>query len=179
MSKKAIKAARDCLRKLEEKGPLEFPIQVERLLETFNIKLYVTSELDDDISGLMVVKDDKALIAVNKNHRPNRQKFSIAHECGHYFLHRNSSRSFFDEHTVLFRDAASSQGIDPLEIEANAFAAELLMPREYLEKYIRNNPISVFEEGGEEFQKMANYFGVSQQALAIRLTRLGLAPDLI
>ncbi len=59
-----------------------------------------------------------------------RQRFTIAHELGHFFLHRASSTVFVDAAPIFFRDESSSNGSQREEIEANAFAAELLMPED-------------------------------------------------
>jgi len=57
------------------------------------------------------------------------------------------------------------------EIEANAFAAELLMPEKLLTEMIHSKPFDAFDEGA--VRRLAAQFGVSAQALTIRLTKLG------
>ena len=75
-----------------------------------------------------------------------------------------------DRSTVLFRNSRSAKGEDPKEIEANNFAAELLMPQELLEKELSKGRIDL--DDGESLEKLAKRFGVSVQALMIRLTAL-------
>ena len=146
------------------------PIDVDFLAEKAGVKL-VYDDLDDDVSGFLVKKKGKVFLAVNSNHHPNRQRFSIAHELGHYFLHLNSTSEVFIDKTVYYRNVDSSSGKYQQEIEANAFAADLLMPKSMLEKEL--------EKLGEELTDMdiyrlANRFGVSQQAMELRLQNLGL-----
>ena len=72
---------------------------------------------------------------------------------------------------MVLRDSASSQATDPKEIEANQFAAELLMP-EHMLKQDMSEFLSDFEnEAGLE--KLANLYQVSTQAMAFRLANLG------
>lgn len=155
---------------LAEWMQLKPPVDVAFLAEKAGVNL-VYDELDDDVSGFLVKKKGKVFLAVNSNHHPNRQRFSIAHELGHYYLHLNSSSTVFIDKTVYYRNVDSSSGKYQQEIEANAFAADLLMPRDMLEKEL--------EKFGEELTDMdiyrlANRFGVSQQAMELRLQNLGL-----
>ncbi len=48
-----------------------------------------TSKPDSNISGLIYKEDNKYFILVNDNYSLTRQYFTIAHELGHYFLHKN------------------------------------------------------------------------------------------
>src|SRR6185312_11744791 len=87
--------------------------------------------LDEDLSGMAYVKDGVGIIGLNALHHPNRQRFSAAHELAHHELHADIlSRAVHVDKgfQVLLRDDVSSLGIEPREIEANAFASELLMP---------------------------------------------------
>jgi Zn-dependent peptidase ImmA (M78 family) len=121
---------------------------------------------------MLVVKGEHAIIGVNEAHHLNRQRFTLAHELGHFLLHHSASSVFIDASPVFFRDETSSDGSKLQEIEANTFAAELLMPEELLRKFINNQPLDAFDE--RAVRRLAAQFGVSAQALTIRLTRLGL-----
>ena len=95
----------------------------------------------------------------------------MAHELGHFLLHKDKSNVFLDEAPIFFRDERSSDGSEREEIEANAFAAALLMPEEILREIIRNKPLDAQDDVA--VRRLATQFGVSIQALTIRLTRLG------
>lgn len=130
--------------------------------------------LEPSVSGVLVMHDDgRAVIAVNGDHHPNRQRFSIAHELAHFLLHRYASRAFIDDHSrqAYFRDERASQGLYEQEIDANYLAAEILMPRDWLQKDLVGGPIDPSNE--EEVSRLARKYGVSQQAMSIRLTNLG------
>lgn len=82
------------------------------------------------ISGFYDPEDHA--IYVNKHEYPLRQTFTIAHELGHALLHRDWASS--DDYRVLMRDDNTDYG-EPHEKEANAFAAQLLVPRDMLDRY--------------------------------------------
>ena len=69
------------------------------------------------------------------------------------------------------RNERSAQAIDPDEIEANAFAAELLMPATMLEDDLLE--LSLDYEDDELFKRLADNYLVSLQAIIFRLTNLG------
>ena len=85
------------------------------------------------MSGLLHRSEDgnRAVIGVNSRHPTVRQRFSIAHELGHLVLHKPAFQ--IDQHAfVSFRNSKSSSASDPHEIEANQFAAVLLIPEALL-----------------------------------------------
>ncbi len=149
------------------------PVDVKAIAQTLNIEVQEV-KLEDSISAVLVVKEGRAIIGVNSAHNKNRKRFSIAHELGHFLLHSKtaSSNVFVDPAPVFFRDEHSSTGSDFQEIQANAFAAELLMPASLLKEELRGGRIDAFDD--DAIKKIADRFGVSIQALSIRLTNLGL-----
>lgn len=160
--------------KILKKYVYSIPVDVESIVGSEGI-LIRREELEDVVSGMLVIKNDRAVIGVNATHHPNRQRFTIAHEFGHYLLHRKLASVFFDESLVFFRDKEASEGRKHQEIEANTFAAELLMPESILKMRITEQPLDAFDESAESaLIKLAADFQVSTQALTIRLTRLGL-----
>jgi Zn-dependent peptidase ImmA (M78 family) len=90
-------------------------------------------------------------------------------------VQNGSGEVFVDRSPVFFRDETSSSGVKWQEMDANAFAAELLMPSEDLKQQLNEWPIDAFDD--MSIRRLAARFGVSAQALTIRLTRLGLVPD--
>jgi len=154
------------------------PVPVDLLIRRQGIEI-VRKNLDDDTSGFVYVdpKTDDAVIGLNVSHSKTRQRFTLAHELGHFMMHKSSGghlhvddRDFF----VRFRTKHSREGLDIQEIEANAFAAELLMPTRFLEQDVKQikDGVSVSEE--KSIRIMANRYGVSLQALLFRLANQGL-----
>lgn len=166
MSRKARAAARNLLKK----SRYSIPVDVRALIEKFNVAI-VEQPMEDSMSGMLVIKGNQAVIGVNQAHHPNRQRFSLAHELGHYLLHRHYQTIFIDPSTVFFRNNLSTQGTDLYEIEANIFAAELLMPEDAIKRAVAE-PIDAFDE--RAVARLALQFKVSTQALTIRLTKLNL-----
>jgi Zn-dependent peptidase ImmA (M78 family) len=150
--------------------------QYNLLIPGFNVtrlaeKIGVTVEgkiIDDDVSGLLVIKNEKAYIVYNAKHSKPRKRFTIAHELGHYHLHSKNKPLFVDKtREVMYRNTASSTGEYMKEREANAFAAALLMPRCLIENYIKE-----FDDF-EMVVAMSKKFNVSTQAMSFRLSNLG------
>jgi len=126
---------------------------------------------------LIPLGENEWAILVNSQHHPNRQRFTIAHELGHLLLH--GYRTPHADTQFRLRDARSSEGSVLEEIQANRFAAELLMPRTMILKAIQrygfqHAPANEMEE--EQFDalvsKLAKDYGVSRQAMTIRLSSL-------
>ncbi len=167
---KAIETAQ-CILKKHQYG---IPVNVRQIALDLGLTV-IERHLEDQVSGMLVIKKIGGTIAVNQNHHPNRQRFTIAHEIGHYQLHRGDSEVFIDTTSVFFRDTTSAEGRSLQEIAANTFAAELLMPEQNMRKILRERLIDAFDDA--VIRQIANQFGVSSQALTIRLTRLdGLIP---
>ena len=75
---------------------------------------------------------EENVIYVNKEEPPLRQTFTIAHELAHALLHKEWAGT--DDYKVFWRDMSRNSD-DPHEKEANAFAANLLVPRKMLDEY--------------------------------------------
>lgn len=116
---------------IKEHGVERPPVPVDRIAKALGAKLRY-SPFDGELAGMLIRDDDKTVIGVNSLHHPNRQRFTIAHECGHLMLHKGKDVHIDRSFRVNRRDQVSSQAIDPEEIEANRFAAELLMPHEII-----------------------------------------------
>jgi Zn-dependent peptidase ImmA (M78 family) len=145
------------------------PVPVERIAKHLGAHVRY-SALDDEISGMVYINAGTPVIGVNLLHHPNRQRFTVAHEIGHLVLHRplvtsavHVDRSF----KVLKRDNTASLGIHDVEIEANQFAAELLMPRFLLSVALGDDLIDVDDE--QFLKNLATQFKVSRQAMTHRL----------
>jgi Zn-dependent peptidase ImmA (M78 family) len=105
----------------------------------------------------------------NSRHPATRQRFTIAHELGHLLLHGDELH--IDEgFPFAFRDEVSSLAVDPGEIEANHFAAELLMPASWLIREIRGQSLDI--ESEKVIVSLAKTYGVSVQSMTHRLTNL-------
>ena len=149
------------------------PVPVGDIAETLGIEVQLEST-DDELSGFLYRDRKKklAVIGVNADHHPNRRNFTTAHELGHFLLHDFNKIHVDRQFKVWLRSEASSQGTDIEEMEANLFAAELLMPDRFLRKDVEQ--IGAFDALDEDILKdLAEKYGVSTQAMTFRLAYLG------
>lgn len=157
-------------------GAFAIPINVEAVAKHLGAQVHVGA-FSDDLSGVLLRrKGQTPTIAVNGSQSPLRRRFTIAHECGHLAL-EHEGEVFVDKAVLNMRNSASSLAVSEQEIQANQFAASLLMPRaevvRHMEHFLRSyNSHAVLVE------VMASTFRVSKSAMQIRLVNLGLtSPD--
>jgi Zn-dependent peptidase ImmA (M78 family) len=147
----------------------EPPVPVEVIAHALDLKICL-EPFEGDISGCTIRKADKAVIGVNSLHHPNRQRFTIAHEIGHFLLHKGEEIIVDRNFRVSFRDGDSGKAEKPEEIEANYFAAELLMPADFLIGDLQDKLIDI--EDDALVKEVAERYRVSPQALNYRLLNL-------
>jgi Zn-dependent peptidase ImmA (M78 family) len=136
------------------------PVDPARIARRLGINVE-NAYLDADVAGAIEKRPDgQVRIYLNRDDHPNRQRFTCAHEIGHYVKHGEEDFEFVD-----YRDMTASLGVDEDERYANAFAAALLMP----EKEVRR-----LQSLGMKPREMKEAFGVSEAALVNRLKNLGL-----
>ncbi len=129
-------------------------------------------KVDEKISGMLFIKDGHGIISYNPTESTVRQRFTIAHELGHLLLHKKTQDIFVDKQfQVHFRNENSSSGQDIQELEANAFAAAILMPKDLLLNEIKKHNFDLGDESA--MKELANLFNVSLQAMTFRMVNLG------
>jgi len=149
-------------------GGAEIPVPVESIAEDL---LGLRIEEDDlgECSGMLIPA--KRLIKVNASEAmsgetpTHRQRFTIAHELGHWICH---ARGVEQAAPTYCRSQDVSQDTDrTLEREANVFGAELLMPEAAVREAWAAFP---------DASKVASRFAVSSLAAQWRLYSFGLLP---
>lgn len=142
------------------------PVDPEAIATAMGIHVEPEFGLDGGASGMIELQQDgRPIIHYDMTEVPVRQRFTIAHEIGHFARgHLSTSRARFRDTTANFRTFQA----DPAETEANQFAADLLMPA----KLVR---YAVVTKGVRDLGRLANAFFVSQAAMGFRLRNLGLA----
>lgn len=174
-SRSQIRSAAQTL--LVKSGARVLPIDLEVVAKHLAIRV-LYEDMADDMSGLLVVKAGKRAVGVNRTHHHNRQRFTIAHEIGHFVLHHKSfvdpkNDLHWDKKWAYFRSSADLPSDKQDEYEANQFAAELLMPEALLRDFVKRERIDLSDD--IEFSRLAEALEVSQQALTIRLMVLKMA----
>ena len=160
------KLAKELLHKSAIKAP---PVPIDKIAKKEGVEVRYAA-FEEDVSGLIYHEKNDVVIGVNAYHPKARQRFTIAHELGHYLLEHESD--LLVDTNVLFRDSDSKLGVFAIERDANEFAAEILMPQEMIKKELLKNPIDI--EDSDALAELANKFGVSTQALTYRLVNLEL-----
>jgi Zn-dependent peptidase ImmA (M78 family) len=144
------------------------PIPVERIAEREGLDIRL-APYEGDLSGALVRTDREAFIGVNSHHHPNRRRFTVAHELAHFFLHKGMRLHIDKNIWVNWRDDESSKAVQWTEIQANQFAAELLMPTALLRRDV--DRLGRIDDHLVQF--LARKYRVSSQAMDIRLNNLG------
>jgi len=158
---------------LEENYLMSAPVNVEKLARKLGFELS-EADLEPEISGFLISKNNKQAIVINSNHHENRKRFSIAHEFAHGILHDKNREISLDSNktSFFFRDQHSSNALNPIEIEANEFAAKLLMPEKLIKGLIKKHSLDLTDD--RDLSLIAKKLKVSEQALTFRLLNLGL-----
>ena len=169
--------------------PLTTPIPIEDIAEHFlGYSIDITDEgLFSDPKLLGGIDFEKNLILVNASieHHDGRYAFTVAHEIAHHTLHRETfmkSRAF-DENEILCREAA---GKPQIEVEADRFAAALLMPSQAIRDALKVLPLkpkvlTIGQAHGlaSELVKNGSFDNVSNSAMINRLIDLKVVPKFI
>jgi Zn-dependent peptidase ImmA (M78 family) len=156
---------------LQRTSALWVPVPVDRVALGLNLRVE-PAELGDDVSGVLVIEHGIGTIGYNATHPHVRQRFSVAHEIGHFVLHGTQRQLFIDKrYTAVYRrDRRSSTGDHRREVEANRFAAALLMPESLVLREIQDLDFDLADE--QALAAFAARFQVSTHAMSLRLGHL-------
>ncbi len=158
---------------------LKLPIEIDTIINYLNIKLNKKPNFKKiKLDGMISVKDNEPEIWINpmKTTMRERIRFTLAHELGHFMLHiapendLSKNRSIEDSEITYYRD----DNWDHIEMEANSFASQLLMPSELITKETKK----ILEENSnfskdEIIEKLSLKFDVSKTAMKYRLKKMG------
>lgn len=147
---------------LREKGLLRLPVDLEALAEACGIPLQAMGADEDGVSGMLLRVGNTFGIRY-ATHIPSEgfQRFSIAHEFGHYFAEGHLDHIQFE--AGIHSSRAGFVSADPYEREADYFAAGLLMPSSLIRALLKRAP-----EGLQSIETLRREAGASTVAAAIR-----------
>lgn len=156
---------------LREHGLYSVPVDLVTLANRQGIKVHNAKFSDSSISGMLAKRGENITMLIHQSEHPNRKRFTIAHELGHHFLHLMEDGEIVDTEGDLFRNdwsdkGAVEQGSRRIEIQANQFAAALLMPARLVEE--------VYQGVTKDITEISRIFKVSEEAMGYRLNQLGL-----
>lgn len=148
------------------------PVNVAGALRTLGVSVNQAAELPEGISGHLRKKDDGSYeAAASAAEHPYRQRFTLAHELGHFVLHRSLVDLYNGvDDTTMYRSTALCEIYNTAikqshERQANSFAAHFLMPENHLREAVAGNPPII---------DLVHQFQVSPSAMRWRLKNLGL-----
>ena len=154
---------------LVQHGLYAVPVDPVNLASKLGITVHNAKFADNSLAGLIAKRGDHAQILVEQSDPPYRKRFSIAHELGHHFMHLPNDGQIVDKRVDMFREkqptAAAWSEQRNREIEANWFAAALLMPEELVRERWAENPSVIV---------LARLFNVSEEAMGYRIDALDL-----
>jgi len=136
------------------------PVDLVAILRRHGIEYEEVEDFPDTVDALIIEDGAKVYAAVNSRHHLHRRRFSLAHELGHYFLHKDGK---FEEPITIDSPPSEEDELgskDPAESEADLFAGELLVPLEMLKPHVK--------KGIPELSKM---FLVSEQVVSIAISK--------
>jgi Zn-dependent peptidase ImmA (M78 family) len=136
------------------------PVDLVAILRKHGIEYEEVEDFPDSVDALIIEDDAKVYAAVNSRHHLHRRRFSLAHELGHYFLHKDDK---FEESITIDSPPSEEDQFgskDPGEIEADLFAGELLVPLEMLKLHVKNG-----------IPELSKIFLVSEQVVSIAISK--------
>lgn len=137
------------------------PVDVAGVASRLGLAIY-QRDLPQGISGALM--QDKSydtrtgfVIFVNDNEAYVRQRFTAAHEIGHFVLHKDKIGDGIEDNYLLRAEGFSNW----MEAQANRFAADLLMPFPLIER--------LMSDGQSNIRELAAALNVSETAMSFRI----------
>lgn len=171
-----VKTIYQVVRELRQTYAVDDFMDLERIVKDHNIKVKQADLTAKGYSGYVARKaDDTWEIVINSTQTTGRKRFTIAHELGHFFLHADritKGKARIDQIDYIEKQNLDTEIDDYMhieEVEANQFAAEVLMP----ESIVRRIAKSSYTINSDARRALADYFRVSPSAMYYRLKYLG------
>lgn len=156
---------------LADRGIDSFPVDPIAIAESLGIVVEPKPDTAGGVSGMLVRHQDTfGIMYATHIDNDGFQRFSIAHEIGHYVLEGHVDH-IFPSGDGLHSSKAGFVSGDPFELEADHFAAGLLMPDPYFSREVRR-----FGDGLEAIEGMARECRTSLTATAIRYAETASVP---
>jgi hypothetical protein len=152
---------------LHEATFVDSPQDIDVELIAFQEGLEVRSRPLKDCEATLIGFGDKGVVTIREGVSPERKRFSIAHEIGHWEMHRGQSFACRIEERALDKLERSK------EREADDYASELLMPEGLFREAIRSGKGGV---GLPAVNALATTFTTSFPATAIRYVEVSGEP---
>lgn len=138
------------------------PVDLLQILSAHGIGYEEVDDFPATVDALFIEDGAKVYAAVNAKQHLHRQRFSLAHELGHYFLHRGGmpEDSITIDNPPTGEDEMAAPTKSPAEIEADLFAGELLVSLQMLKVHT-----------GKALPELSKIFLVSEHVVSIAIGR--------
>ncbi|MEK7433673.1 MAG: ImmA/IrrE family metallo-endopeptidase [Cyanobacteriota bacterium] len=161
---------------LEESDCLELPINIEKLYNYLGVNFILCDDLPDNVDSFLQMNFSNILVNEKmffKDSLQKRMRFSIAHELGHFILHRRLVNfSTFDTYERYYDFFINLNTYEYYKIEkqADLFASLILVPDDLLQSEF-NKLHRKYESPKEYFiiEQLSNIFEVSKEVIKIKL----------
>jgi Zn-dependent peptidase ImmA (M78 family) len=162
-----IQHAQNLLSEIGWESPSDFTLSEIANYLNINIKEVPIS----GSQGRILINGSSAIITINSNltHK-GKKNFVIAHEIGHFLMHKELISIFSDTENTL----SDWHTKGPHENEANSFATELLMPYDSFKSFINKKKLSF-----NLIEKVSEYFNTSLLATFLRYVDIGDFPAMV
>jgi Zn-dependent peptidase ImmA (M78 family) len=135
------------------------PVSFAKILSSLWLTL-IEKEFPSDMQNTSGFLDiEKSTIYINANDSFQRRMFTLAHEIGHFTLHQDILEKEPWKYELVYRSVPLEWIVDPIEQQANCFAAHLLVPKSMLDKYYHQASID----------QLSAIFWVSKQVIGYRI----------
>ncbi|AXS84541.1 ImmA/IrrE family metallo-endopeptidase [Marinobacter sp. Arc7-DN-1] len=154
---------------------IDSPDEIDLDLIAFDLNAVVKRDRLPGCEGQIVGTDTRAIITINNESAPQRQRFSLGHEIGHWINDRGKNLSYRCTDSDMRQHAISRHNFkQQKEVRANRFSAELLMPGYLLKRYLPAREISV-----STVNYLSQLFDVSRTSASIRLVEVSDLPCML
>ena len=159
-----------------ECGITTYPINVFKIAKALEFEIVYGKFKQENVYGVMWDGDEPLdvggrklyrAILLNKQDSIERQAFTVAHELGHFMLHCQDDRNFYERY---HGGAEQTESEKMIEDQADFFAANLLLPQNLIKAYIAQYS---FLTKTELVTKICKDFLVEKDTVLKRFEELG------
>jgi hypothetical protein len=171
----------DLIENLRSHGwdPLEIPVDVEKIAALYGVTIDSNFE-PRFLEKLAAVEGKRIWInPIDPNEYTALRRHIVAHELGHIVLHSPADQPLhFTDTTTTLRGYALNLPSDKkaVEVAANEFAAELLLPIEKVKSFLNGKPGMFDLETDQILKKIAEHFDVPMSLVRLRFQLMGRKP---
>jgi Zn-dependent peptidase ImmA (M78 family) len=197
-----VEVIRDSAQKLLEQIDYQGgSVELKKICPMLSIDLLFTNQAAQDGDGNLILGSanfDRKSILINSHDDKNRERFTIAHEIGHFCLKHDKylrSEYILERDLLIGEMKENSFNYERLEFQANTFASDLLLPndmfvrktaeyREYLDIKDRGHGYIFVDDQpcnygpyNQLLSNLSSEFEVSKQAIEIKFKKTGTLTD--